>query len=166
MKIRSLVFLALLVEAFIDLRHQIIPDAITLPGIAVGLMASSLFPGLHGESVWWMGLLKSAVGILVGGGFFYVAGTLAEWILKKEALGGGDVKLLAMIGALLGWPGVVWTIFASSLIGSAVGLYLRIKNGDERIPFGPYLAAGAFFYLFFGQRIILWYVHSSGIYGT
>ncbi len=157
--------LALLVETFIDLKHQIIPDVITLPGIAIGLIASAFFPALHGETLAWMGFLKSLIGVLIGGGFFYVTGTLAEWILKKEALGGGDVKLLAMIGALLGWPGVVWTIFTSSLIGSAVGLYLRIKSGDERIPFGPYLAAGAFLYLFFGERIVLWYAHSAGIYG-
>ena len=158
--------LALLVETFIDLRQQIIPDVITLPGIVIGLVASVLFPNFHGEAVWWMGLLKSLTGMLIGGGFFYAAGVIAEWILKKEAIGGGDIKLLAMIGALLGWPGVFWTIFASSLLGSAVGLYLRVKNGQEKIPFGPFIALGAFSYLFFGQRIVLWYVHSIGIYRT
>ena len=147
--------LALLVETFIDLRHQIIPDVITLPGILIGLAASTMFPPLHGQGLWWQGLLKSLIGMLVGGGFLYLTGTIAGIILKKEALGGGDVKLLAMIGALLGWPGVAWTIFVSSALGSVVGIYLRIKNGEERIPFGPYIAAGAFFYLFFGQKITL-----------
>ena len=109
--------LALLVETFIDLRHQIIPDMITLPGIVIGLVVSGFFHAFHGEAGPWMGLLKSLIGVLVGGGFFYVTGTLAEWILKKEALGGGDIKLLAMIGAWLGWQGVVWTSFSSSLIG-------------------------------------------------
>lgn len=158
--------LALLVETFIDLKHQIIPDVITLPGILIGLAASTLFPSLHGQGLWWQGLLKSSIGVLVGGGFFYIIGTIAGMILKKEALGGGDIKLLAMIGGFLGWPGVAWTVFMSSVLGSGVGIYLRIKNGEERIPFGPYIAAGAFSYLFFGQEITLWYAHLMGFYGN
>ncbi len=160
-----LMALALLTETFIDLRHQIIPDIITLPGIVIGLLASVFFPELHGKERWWAGLLQSFIGVSVGGGFFYITGSIAEMILKKEAIGGGDIKLLAMIGALLGWQGVVWTIFLSSLLGSAFGLYFRIKSGNERIPYGPYIAAGAFFYLFFGQKFISWYAHSLGIYG-
>jgi len=157
--------LALLVETFIDLEHQIIPDAITLPGIVIGLAASCGFPGIQGETLHWAGFLKSFIGMIAGGGFFYLIGVLAERILKKEALGGGDIKLLAMIGAFLGWQAVAWTIFVSSLIGSVVGLALRIKSGQERIPFGPFIALGAFAYLFLGPRVILWYVHSFGIYG-
>lgn len=160
-----LLALALLTETFIDLRYQIIPDLITLPGIVLGLAASALFPDLHGQSVWWKGLVGSLIGMFAGGGFFYITGMLAEKILKKEAIGGGDIKLLAMIGALLGWPGVAWTVFSSSVLGSIVGIYLRIKSGEERIPFGPYIALGAFFYLFFGHRIILWYAHAMGYYG-
>ena len=155
--------LALLVETFIDLRHQIIPDTITLPGIVMGLALSALFPALQGETLPLMGLFGSFVGALAGGGFLFATGVLAEWILKKEALGGGDIKLLAMIGATLGWQGVVWTIFVSSLMGSAVGLYLRMRTGQERIPFGPYLAAAALFYIFFGNHFILWYVQSTGV---
>ena len=161
-----LLALALLTETFIDLRHQIIPDVITLPGIVIGLVASAVFPGLHGENLWWAGLLRSLIGMLIGGGFFYVMGMIAEMILKKEAIGGGDIKLLAMIGALLGWSGVVWTIFVSSLVGSAVGIYMKMKSGEERIPYGPFIALGALFYLFFGQRVILWYAHSIGVYGN
>ncbi len=150
--------LALLVESFIDMKYRIIPDGITLPGIVLGLVLSGVFPVLHGKTQWYEGLLAAFIGLLVGGGFLFLAGTIAEWALKKEAMGGGDVKLLAMIGTVIGWPGVLWTIFASSFIGSFVGVYQRLKQGDELIPYGPFLALGAFLYLFFGPAIILWYM--------
>ncbi len=155
--------LALLVETAIDFRHQIIPDAITLPGIVLGLVASTLIPGLHGQTSPLWGFVWALAGLLVGGGILYLAGTLAEWILKKEAMGGGDVKLLAMIGTILGWPGVLWTIFVSSLLGSVVGLYVRLTKGQERIPYGPYLAAAAFSYLFIGKQAIQVYLKFMGI---
>lgn len=155
--------LALLVETAIDFRHQIIPDAITLPGIVLGLLASALIPGLHGQTSALWGFVWALVGMLVGGGILYLAGTLAEWILKKEAMGGGDVKLLAMIGAILGWPGVLWTIFVSSFLGSIVGLYIRFTKGQDRIPYGPYLAAAAFSYLFIGKQAIAAYLKFIGI---
>ena len=151
--------LALLVESVIDMRYKIIPDGITLPGIVIGLLASLIFPSIHGEISHWRGFLAALIGMLVGGGFLYLAGTLAEWILKKEAMGGGDVKLLAAVGAVIGWRGVVWTIFMASLTGSVIGIYLRIKKGEELIPFGPYLGLGAFLYLFIGPQTTEWYFH-------
>lgn len=154
--------LALLVMSVIDWRHQILPDGITLPGIAVGFIVSGCWPGLQGELSPLQGLKASFFGILLGGGLLYAAGTLAEKILKKEAMGGGDVKLLAMIGAFTGWAGVWWTLFVSSLAGSIVGIYLRLRTGQEKIPFGPYLALGAFTYIWFGGRVIGWYVQSMG----
>lgn len=158
-----LLTLALIVETAIDFRHQIIPDAVTLPGIALGLLFSFFFPELHHETQRLWSLAWSALGILVGGGILYLAGTLAEKILKKEAMGGGDVKLLAMIGGFLGWQAVLWTVFVSSLLGSIVGLALRFTRGDERIPFGPYLAAAACLYLFIGDQAIQIYLKFIGI---
>lgn len=155
--------LALVVETWIDFRHRIIPDEITLPGMALALVASAVFPGIHGESVWWAGFLKSLIGLLVGGGFLYIVGTVAERILKKEAMGGGDVKLLALIGAVIGWQGVLWTIFASSFVGAVVGLYYKWKRGEEAVPYGPFLALGAVSYLFFGQTGISWYMRLIGV---
>jgi leader peptidase (prepilin peptidase)/N-methyltransferase len=149
--------LALLVQAFVDWDHQIIPDEITLPGIGLGLFFSAVFPQLHNTGDWRWGLAGSLAGVLLGGGILYLAGAAAERVLKKEAMGGGDVKLLAMIGAFLGWPGVFWTIFCSSFLGSLVGLYLRWVRGQERIPFGPYLALGAVSYFFIGQQAVEWY---------
>ena len=155
--------LALLVETVIDWRHQIIPDAITLPGILLGFLASFLFPALHGQTSKILGLAGSFAGAFLGGGILYICGTLAEKILKKEAMGGGDVKLLAMIGSILGWQGVLWIVFVSSFLGSAAGLYLRFRRGDERIPFGPFLAAAAYLYLFFGTKTIQMYAHFIGM---
>ena len=149
--------LALLVQSVIDLRTRIIPDSITIPAMVVGLVASAAFPEIHDRSTHMAGFWESLKGLLLGGGFLYAAGTLAEFLLKKEAMGGGDVKLLAAIGAAIGWRGVVWTIFVSSVTGSVVGLYNRVRHGEELIPFGPYLALGAFLYFFFGPQAIEWY---------
>lgn len=155
--------LSLLVETFIDLEHRIIPDEITLPGMLIGLGLSAFIPALHHQTSHWAGLLQSLFGLLIGGGFLYATGTLAEIILKKEAMGGGDVKLLAMIGAFLGWQGVLWTIFVSSVFGSIVGVYLRLRHGEEKIPFGPYLGLAAVLYLFFGQEMIASYFRLLGL---
>lgn len=149
--------LALLVQSVIDARERIIPDAITLPALGVALAASAVFPEIHGQAAHLRGFLASLGGALLGGGFLYAVGALAEWILKKEAMGGGDVKLLAAIGGVIGWRGVVWTIFISALIGSAVGIYGKIRRGEELIPYGPFLAVAAFLYLFVGPRAIEWY---------
>ncbi len=154
--------LALLVESVIDMRYKIIPDQITLPGIVIGLLASAFFPSIHHEVSHGRAFLAALIGMFVGGGFLYLAGTIAEWFLKKDAMGGGDVKLLAFVGAVIGWRGVVWTIFVSSLIGSVVGIYLRLKKGEELIPFGPYLGLGAFLYLFIGPQMMEWYFHLIG----
>lgn len=149
--------LALLVQTVIDWRYKIIPDEVSLPAIVVGLLASLVFPSLHGQSIAWKGLLFSAIGMLAGGGFLYAVGSIAERILKKEAMGMGDVKLLAGIGAILGWKAVFWSILISSFTGSVVGVYYKIRRGDELIPYGPFLALGAFSYLFVGPSWMAWY---------
>jgi len=155
--------LALVVESFIDLRHQIIPDGITLPGIAVGLAVSALWPPLHGRENWTGALAASFIGVLAGGGLLWIIGSLGEKIFKREAMGGGDVKLLAMIGAFLGWEGVLWTVFAASVLGTVFGLYQRLRRGAEEIPFGPYLGLAAFVYPFFGRSVVEWYFgHLAG----
>ena len=154
--------LGLLVQTLIDLRYKIIPDQITLPAIVTGLTVSSFFPGIHGQSTPLGGFFQSLLGTFLGGGFLYAAGTVAEWVLKKEAMGGGDVKLLAAVGAVIGWRGVLWTIFISSLTGSVIGVYLRVTQGEELIPYGPYLALGAFSYLFVGPQAIQWYLGVLG----
>ncbi len=154
----ALFFSSLLVITFIDLSHQIIPDVITLPGIVMGLIASAtLLP---------VGLTDALVGLFLGGGLFYGIAALSLIILKKEGMGGGDIKFIAMIGAFLGWRGGLLTIFLASLTGSLVGLLLIFIQGRrrvERIPFGPFLAAGALIVLFLQERILHLYAAWHGL---
>ena len=152
--------LGLLAQTVIDMRYRIIPDEITLPAIVIGLAVSGVFPDIHGQTTHWGGFLASLKGLLLGGGFLYAVGTIAEWILKKEAMGGGDVKLLAAIGAALGWRAVLWTVFVSALVGSVVGITEKyvLRKGDGYVPYGPFLAFGAFLYFFIGPQAIEWYL--------
>lgn len=152
---------ALIVITFIDLRLRIIPDVISLPGIALGLAASAAlaFPG--GWSVLFDGVQNSVVGIVLGGGVLLSVATAYHLVTGKEGMGGGDIKLLAMIGAFLGWRGVLVTLFTGSLVGALVGGILMLffgKDSKYAVPFGPFLALGALVYLFTGEAILGWYM--------
>jgi leader peptidase (prepilin peptidase)/N-methyltransferase len=143
---------ALVVITVIDLQHQIIPDVISLPGIVVGFASSFLLP--------WLTWQNSLIGIIAGGGSLLIVATGYELLTKKEGMGGGDIKLLAMMGAFLGWRAVPFIIFAGSLLGSVIGITLMLaqkKDSKLAIPFGPFLAFGAILYIFFGRQIIHWY---------
>lgn len=148
------VFVSLLVTiTFIDLDHQIIPDVISLPGIVLGFGASFLLP--------WVSWSDSLLGILLGGGSLFLVAVGYEFLTKKEGMGGGDIKLLAMLGAFLGWKAVLPIIFVSSLLGTLVGVPLMlIKGADGKlaIPFGPFLAGGAVIWLFWGELLAGWYL--------
>ncbi|MGM0663561.1 MAG: prepilin peptidase [Thermodesulfobacteriota bacterium] len=140
---------ALIVVTFIDLQHQIIPDVISLPGIAAGI-AVSLTP--WGTVSWVDALIGAAAG---GGGLFAVAWGF-ERLTGKEGMGLGDVKLLAMIGAWMGWRTLPFIILSSSLFGILIGgaaLMVSRRGLQARIPFGPFLALGALLMLFFGRGI-------------
>jgi len=144
---------ALIVISFIDLDHQIIPDVISLPGIVLGLICAAL-----GQSV---PLLDSAIGVLVGGGILYGVAVGYHALTGREGMGGGDIKLLAMIGAFLGWQAVFVTLILGSFAGSVIGIALILVQGkDSRvpIPFGPFLACGALCALAFGDELIRWYL--------
>ena len=143
---------SLIVITFIDLDHQIIPDIITLPGIPMGLIASFALPTIT--------LKASALGLLIGGGSLWFVAWAYNLIAHRDGMGGGDIKLLAMMGTIIGWKGVIFTIFASSVIGSCVGITMMLiknKNMKFAIPFGPFLSIGAIAYVFFGSRFIAWY---------
>jgi leader peptidase (prepilin peptidase)/N-methyltransferase len=143
----------LLVVTFIDLDHQIIPDGITLPGIPIAFIAGLALPGL----TW----VDSLAGIGVGGGSLFLVAWGYQLVAKKEGMGGGDIKLLAMIGALIGWQGVLFTVFVSSAVGTVVGLGIMFqgrKNLKLALPYGPFLAIGAIAYIFFGKALIGWYL--------
>ena len=148
---------ALIVITVIDLYHQIIPDVISIPGIGVGLLGALIIPHIP--------FFNSLIGILLGGGSLFVIATLYQWLFKREGMGGGDVKLLAMIGAFLGWEAVILTILFSSLIGSITGITLMVIKGKDfkyAIPFGPFLSLGAVIALFYKNEIIFWYWQFRG----
>ena len=150
----NLVFLlSLVVISFIDLDHKIIPDVLSLPGILIGL-AASIF-GF--TKTGWSGAL---IGIIGGGGFLYLVAVGYEKFTGREGMGGGDIKLLAMIGAWMGWMALPFIVFISSLTGSLMGggaLILSKRGYRTRIPFGPFLALGALIYFFFGNELVSWY---------
>jgi leader peptidase (prepilin peptidase)/N-methyltransferase len=145
---------ALVVITFIDLDHRIIPDVISLPGTVLGLIFSFV-PGFPRP-------VDSVLGVAMGAGFLFLVLYAYEKIMGEEGMGLGDVKLLAMIGAFLGWQALPVTILVSSLTGSLVGVgYALIKGESVRkfpVPFGPFLALGAIVHLFFGVEIIQWYL--------
>jgi len=149
--LRDLLFFSLLVPiAFIDIDHRIIPDELSLGGLAAGLLLSFL-PGGN-----WMG---SVTGALLGGGILYATAYLYEKVRETEGMGGGDIKLLAMIGAFLGWKGTLATIFFGSFLGAAGGILAMRKGGGglkTAIPFGPYLCAAALGARFLGGEFWGW----------
>lgn len=152
---------SLIVITFIDLDFQIIPDRITLSGIPIGfLVGSFLLPDPFARSSL-LGMKESLIGMVTGFGLFYLVALIGSAIFKKEAMGGGDVKMMAMVGALMGWKAVLLTTFLGSLTGSIIGILLMVLKGKDRkakIPFGPFLALGTIITLFYGQEILSWYI--------
>ncbi len=147
---------ALVVIIWIDIYHQIIPDSISLPGIVVGFLFSFI-----NEAITWQ---SSLAGLLVGGGSLYAIAALYYLVRKQYGMGGGDIKLLAMLGAFLGLKSLPFVIFVSSLTGSIVGIFAIIKGKDgaqTKIPFGPFLSGAAIVYLFLMNEIsqlYYWYL--------
>jgi leader peptidase (prepilin peptidase)/N-methyltransferase len=143
---------ALVTITFIDLDHQIIPDVISLPGIVVGLIVSLVSPLVTP--------VDAVLGVLVGGGSLLAVAWTYRLVRGHDGMGGGDIKLLAMIGAFLGWQSIFVTVMVASVVGSVIGIATMIyQRADTRlaIPFGPFLAGGALVYLFFGERILALY---------
>ncbi len=141
---------------FIDLDFQIIPDSLTLPGIAVGLAVSFLPQGI--------GIFNSLLGMIVGGGALYMIALLGDWLFKKESMGGGDIKLAAMLGTLVGWQKILLIFMGSAVIGLVISLFMMTVSARLRkervVPFGPFLALAALMAIAYGDRIIHFYVHT------
>ena len=147
MLVWSVLALTLLAVTFIDLDFRIIPDRITLPGIILGLFYSFAGP---------LSIVDSLLGVLAGGGGLLLVALGYYWVTKREGLGMGDVKLMAMIGAFLGWQGVLGTLFIGSLAGSVVSVGIILAGKGNRMtafPFGTYLAPAAWIFMFAGPRI-------------
>ena len=152
MAVRLLFACALIALFAIDLEHHLLPDRITLPGIAVGLILSIIVPP---------GVVDSILGILVGGGVLWAIGEAYYRYSGQEGMGGGDVKMLAMVGAFLGWKLVLITLVLSSVMGSAIGLLvIAIKRGGMKyaLPYGTFLALGALAASLVGDQLVAWYL--------
>ena len=138
----------LVIITAIDIKHQIIPDVITLPGIIMGLTAGS----------YTIGYIDSFLGFLIGGGLFYLLA-----VLSNGGMGGGDIKYIAAAGALVGWKKVLLIIFIGAFLGSLVGLFqiaVQKKSRKSLIPFGPFLAAATLITLFYGNLLIKLYIET------
>jgi len=142
----------LIVLSFIDLDLRIIPDRVTLPGIVIGLVLAPLL------GVTTIG--GSLIGAVAGGGALYLIAVLGDAVFGKESMGGGDIKLAAMLGAFMGWQAVLVLLFAAFLSGAVAGVAALIVKGrdwDRSLPFGPFIAAGAFLAAVWGDSILAWY---------
>ncbi|MGI6571268.1 MAG: prepilin peptidase [Caldicoprobacterales bacterium] len=143
----------LIIATLIDLDFQIIPDGLVLTGAIFALL---LIPA--GLSVHWKDAL---LGMLAGGGTFLLIALLSSWILKKEGMGGGDIKLMGMIGLFIGWKltalSILLSIYAGGIIGGLLMLLRKKKRGDA-IPYGPFIAAGTVIAILYGNDLIQWYI--------
>jgi leader peptidase (prepilin peptidase)/N-methyltransferase len=170
----DLIFTAALVAlVFIDAEHMILPDAITLPGVGFALVARALVPNLYGVeflregalSGWpdvGLSLTNAVLGAAVGGGTLWLVGWLWERVRGVEAMGLGDVKMMFMVGAYLGWPLTLVTLFLGVVAGALTGVALMLRRGERdmrmMLPFGIFLGAGAFASLLAGRAMVDWYV--------
>ncbi len=148
-----LIFACAMVVLFaIDLEHHLLPNVITLPGIAIGLVSSAVLPP---------GLVDALIGTVAGGGVLWLVGAAYYRYSGHEGMGGGDVKMLAMIGAFLGWKLMLLTLVLSSLAGSLIGvIVIAARRGDMKyaLPYGTFLALGALAASLAGSRILHWYL--------
>jgi leader peptidase (prepilin peptidase)/N-methyltransferase len=165
---------SLIVITVIDYDHMIIPDIITLPGMLLGLSLAPFFMSPLGDPLpfnlgnllpntgpYMTGFLNSLIGLLLGGFPLLAIGWIWEKLRHVEAMGGGDVKLMGMVGSFLGWKGALLTIMLGALTGSVAGallIVLKRHKMEKLIPFGPFLAVGAVASAFFGPGIISWYL--------
>lgn len=144
----------MIVATFIDFKHQIIPDEISIGGMILGLIVSFIYPQLHNGNTRLEGLFFSLIGLLTGGAIIYLTGVLGKIAFKKDAMGGGDVKYLAMMGSFLGYKSAILIYFIAPFFGAAVGIFMKIKYKADIIPYGPYLSIAALVVMVWGDRIL------------
>lgn len=169
---------ALLVLVFIDAKHMILPNVITYPGIVFAVVARIAIPlltgtphfddvpslsggALAGMPLWVVSLAGALIGALIGGGSLWLMGWTWEKLRGIEAMGLGDVKMMFMVGAYLGWRLTILTIFVGVLSGSIIGILLMARQGQRNmqmlLPFGVFLGLGAIAALLFGAPLVEWY---------
>lgn len=144
----------LIISTFVDFEHKIIPDEISVGGLVLGLALSFIFPSIHNVDVRFPALLESIKGAISGGALIYLLGVLGKILFKKESMGGGDVKLVAMIGSFLGWKLTLFIFFLAPIFGASFGLYWKFKKNIEYIPYGPFLSLSTVIAIFYGNQFI------------
>ena len=144
----------LIVVSFIDLEFQIIPDEISLGGLVIGVLLCAALPSLQGTESRWLAVGRSVTGLLVGGGILYATGLLGDVIFRKESMGGGDIKLLAMAGSVLGWKLILLTFFIAPIFALVPGLLVLLLKRSHIIPYGPFLSIGLLVALFAGNDLL------------
>ncbi len=147
---------------FVDIEHMIIPDRVSLGGIVLGLVFSTLVPALHGQPDAYGGFVSALLGASVGVGILWGIAIFGKLIFRKDAMGMGDVKLMGAIGAFLGWPAVIFTLMVSSFLGAIVGVSMILagqKEMQSRIPFGPYIAGAALIWMLWGPTLLQTYLN-------
>lgn len=165
-------FSGFIVATFVDFEHRIIPDEVSIGGMLVGLVFSLFIPQLHGLTpsadagllIYAKSFGLSLLGVLIGGGSIYAMGILGDILFKKESMGGGDVKLMAMVGAFMGWKLALLAFFLAPFFGSVYGIAEKIRTNDTAIAYGPFLVAGSIISLFYGPEIINWILSGYGLY--
>lgn len=165
---------ALVLVTFVDLTDWTIPNEVTFPGMPLGIAFSLVAMFYPDSGLVVLGqfepVFNALIGLFAGGGILYALDKVTLILLKKRGMGFGDVKLLAMLGAFFGYPGVVLIIMIASLIGSVIGIAFIVANrskseehGGHYLPFGPYLALGGLIVMLFGQGIYDWYMAYLGL---
>ncbi|NDE62640.1 MAG: prepilin peptidase, partial [Cyclobacteriaceae bacterium] len=145
----------------IDFDYLVIPDGLTMGGAILGVSASYLLPELQSRTDPTDGMIRSAISAAFGGAILFVLAKTASWLLQKEAMGTGDAKLLAALGAFLGWTALPWIVAFSSLLGTLVGISMLLQRKQKlgvKIPYGPYLALASLFWLLGGKTWITKYL--------
>jgi len=160
--VTAVLFSLLLIATVVDLEHQIIPDEVSVGGLAAGILLSALIPSLHGKEIWWQGFLSAVIGMLAGGGLIYGTGVLGTLIFRKDAMGGGDVKLMAMLGTFLGWQNVILVYLLAPLLALPLGLFLKFAKRIDVMPYGPFISLAGWMSFVWGHQWIAWYFGRMG----
>ena len=154
----------LIVASGIDFDHLVIPDGLTLGGVAMGISLSYLIPQLQDCIDPTDAMIRSSLSAALGGSILFTLAKGASWLLQKEAMGTGDAKLLAALGAFLGWSSLPWILAVSSLAGTAVGIAILLQRKQKlgvKIPYGPYLAAASLLWLLGGKTLVGKYLFNN-----
>ena len=151
----------LILGSMVDFDEMWLPDRCTIGGMIIGPIFSFLIPAMHGAESNMDGLIQSLIGLAVGFGSLWSVGSFGKMILKKDAMGFGDVKLMGALGAFLGWESIIFIVFVSSLLGAVVGVsFIAIgkKEWQSKIPFGPYISLAAILWILGGFRLWALYI--------